>query len=133
KLLAIFAVVALGWAVGRLRWLGRGAHDDPARVLGFAAFYLFVPALLFRTTARLDFATLPGRTLAAFFVPALALLLAVYAGQRRVRRARGLPAAAPSVRAISASFGNTVQVGIPMAAALFGEAGLAVHIAIVSL
>ncbi len=44
-----------------------------------------------------------------------------------------MPAAAPSVRAISAVFGNTVQVGIPMAAALFGEAGLAIHITIVSL
>ena len=37
------------------------------------------------------------------------------------------------MRAISASFGNTVQVGIPMAAALFGEAGLQIHLAIVSL
>jgi predicted permease len=37
------------------------------------------------------------------------------------------------VRAISAVFGNSVQVGIPMAAALFGEAGLAIHLAIVSL
>ena len=32
-----------------------------------------------------------------------------------------------------AIFGNAVQVGIPMAAALFGEAGLAIHITIVSL
>jgi predicted permease len=37
------------------------------------------------------------------------------------------------VRAISASFGNTVQVGIPIAAALFGEAGLSIHIAVMSL
>ena len=43
------------------------------------------------------------------------------------------PVAAPAVRAISASFGNSVQLGIPMAAALFGEAGLAIHIALVSL
>ncbi|MES1162852.1 MAG: AEC family transporter, partial [Rhizobacter sp.] len=43
-----------------------------------------------------------------------------------------LPIAAPSVRAISATFGNSVQVGIPMAAALFGEAGLSIHVAIVS-
>jgi predicted permease len=35
--------------------------------------------------------------------------------------------------AISSSFGNSVQIGIPIAAALFGEAGLAVHIPIVSL
>jgi malonate transporter and related proteins len=34
---------------------------------------------------------------------------------------------------VSASFGNSVQLGIPVAAALFGEAGLAIHIALVSL
>jgi predicted permease len=42
-------------------------------------------------------------------------------------------AAEPSVPAVAAVFGNTVQVGIPMPAALFGEAGLAVHLAIVGL
>ncbi len=130
KLLAIFVVVALGWVVGKLRWLG---DNDPARTLSNAAFYIFIPALLFRTTARLDFATLPWATLAAFFVPVLLMLVVVYVWQRRVNRSRKLPAAAPSVRAISATFGNTVQVGIPMATALFGEAGLAIHITIVSL
>ena len=53
KLLAIFLTVALGWVVGRMRWLG-DSTADPARVLSNAAFYLFIPALLFRTTARLD-------------------------------------------------------------------------------
>jgi predicted permease len=36
-------------------------------------------------------------------------------------------------RAIAACFGNSVQIGIPMAAALFGEKGLGIHIAVVSL
>ena len=127
KLIAIVAAVALGWVAGRLRWLGSGSGSDPARVLGNAAFTIFVPALLFRTAVRIDFATLPWRTLAAFFVPTVAVLLAVYAAQRR----RG--GAMPSVRAITATFGNSVQIGIPMAAALFGEAGLAIHITLVSL
>lgn len=124
KLAAIFVAVALGALAGRLRWLG-GA--EAGRVLGGVAFYIFVPALLFRTAARLDVTALPWRTLAAFFVPTLLVLLAVYAWQRR----HG--GAVPSVRAISAVFGNSVQIGIPMAAALFGEAGLAIHITIVSL
>ena len=102
-------------------------------MLSNAALYIFIPALLFRTTARLSLADLPWNTLAAFFVPVVALVLLVYAWQRRWNRNGRLPTAAPSVRAISASFGNTVQVGIPMAAALFGETGLAIHIAIVSL
>lgn len=134
KLLAIFLVVALGWFAGRMRWLGderQGA--DPARTLSNAAFYIFVPALLFRTTSRLQFATLPWGTLAAFFVPVLVMLLGVYAWERRRNRAGRLPTAAPSVRAISATFGNTLQVGVPMASALFGERGLGIHITIISL
>jgi len=139
KLVGLFIIVAIGWLVGRMRWLGPGpapgaaGGTDPARVLSNAAFYLFVPALLFRTTARIDFRTLPFGTLAAFFVPVVAMMVGVYALQRRANRRRALPVAAPSVRAITASFGNTVQVGLPVAAALFGEAGLAVHVTIVSL
>ena len=133
KLFAIFLTVALGWVAGRMRWLGderQGA--DPARTLGNAAFYIFIPALLFRTTSRLDFAALPWLLLAAFFLPVLGLLVVVYAWQRQRNRGGSLPAAAPSVRAISATFGNTLQVGVPMVAALYGEAGLGIHITIVS-
>ncbi len=132
KLLAIFLTVALGFVAGRMRWLGSVQHD-PARVLGHAALYIFVPALLFRTTVRLDFAAMPWPTVVAFFVPVLAVLGAVYNWQRLRPGGQADGAAAPSVRAIGASFGNSVQVGIPLAAALFGEAGLGIHIALVSL
>jgi predicted permease len=128
KLVAMFVVVAIGWWAGRARWLGEG---DTARVLGNAAFMIFVPALLFRTAARLPLATLPWRTLAAFFVPTLALMLAVYAVARVHSHAQA-PAHA-AVRAITSVYGNAVQVGIPMAAALFGESGLGLHLTIVSL
>lgn len=130
KLFTIFSVVGLGWGAGKLKLLG---GNDPARTISNLAFYIFVPALLFRTTARIDFQTLPWGTLLAFFAPVLAMLAVVYLWQRRSNRTGRLPPAAPSVRAISATFGNTLQVGIPMAAALFGEAGLAIHIAVVSL
>jgi len=102
-------------------------------VLGHAAFYVFVPALLFRTTVRLDFATLPWPTVWAFFVPVLLVLLGTYAWQRWRPGGQADGAAAPAVRAMGATFGNSVQVGIPLAAALFGEAGLGIHIALVSL
>src|SRR5215212_4683085 len=114
KLFAI-VVVALGWVAGKLRWLG---DNDPARTLSNAAFYIFIPALLFRTTARVQFSTLPWSTLAAFFVPVLAMLGVVYLWQRRWNRTGRLPVAAPSVRAISATFGNTLQIGVPMVTAL---------------
>jgi malonate transporter and related proteins len=134
KLLAIFVTVALGWLAGRMRWLEAGnERADPARLLGNVAFFLFVPALLFRTTVRLDFAHLPWATVGAFFVPTLLFMFAVYAWHRQRTGPAGQSAAAPTVRAIAAMFGNTVQVGIPLVTALFGEAGLALHIAVVSL
>ena len=130
KLAAILATVALGWLTGRMGWLGRLSRgQDPARVLSDAAFYLFVPALLFRTMVRQDLAAMPWHMLAAYFVPVVVFTLATYALWRRA----GLqPAAAPATRAVAAVYGNAVQLGIPMAAALFGEAGLALHVSLVS-
>ena len=59
-------------------------------------------------------------------------MLGVYGWQRR-GTVRAAASSGAGVRAITAVFGNTLQVGIPMAAALFGEAGLAIHITVVSL
>lgn len=131
KLLAIALIVGLGYVVGRLRWLG-DASAEPARVLSNAAFFIFAPALFFRTTARLDPAALPWRMIAAFFVPVVALMLVHYLVQRWRRAERGLPVAAPAVRAITVAFGNSLQIGIPLAAAVFGETGLGLHLALVS-
>jgi hypothetical protein len=129
KLLAIFAVVAIGWGAAKS---GRLGAEEGARVLSAAAFYVFVPALLFRTTARIDFQRLDVRVVVAFFVPTLALVALVYTALRLRGRA-GAAAAEPSVRAITSAFGNAVQIGIPLAAALFGEAGLALHLTVVGL
>jgi len=52
-------------------------------------------------------------------VPVVAMMLGVYAWQRRLNRGGALPTAAPSVRAISATFGNTLQVGLPVATVPF--------------
>ncbi len=131
KLLAIIVVVGLGWVAGRQRWLARAQDADPARVLGNVAFYIFVPALLFRTMARLDLANMPWRSIAAFFLPLLAVLFICYASQRRVAARHG--PAAPAVRTIAAVFGNSVQMGIPFVTAILGESGLAVLLPLISL
>jgi malonate transporter and related proteins len=132
KLLAIFATIAVGWLAIRLRWFGEVAADvDPARILGHVSMMIFVPALLFRTISRMDLAQMPWSAVQAYFMPAAAWAVAVYLWQRR-RPLSGLPAA-PAARTVSAIYGNGVQLGVPMVAALFGELGLAIHIALVSL
>ncbi len=131
KLLSIIATIGLGWLALRRGWLsGQGASGDAAQVLGNAALYLFIPALLFRTMARQDLSTLPFHSLAAYFVPALLLVLLVYAWYRS--RAETVDARV-ATRTVAAVYGNAVQLGIPMAAALFGERGLALHISLVSM
>ncbi len=140
KLAAIFFTIALGWIAGRKGWLdgsgesagATGARSEfAARVLANTAFVIFVPALLFRTMARIDFAHLPWRTLGAYLLPMLLFLWCVHRWQRGRTTAHG--AAAAASRSVTATYGNAVQLGIPMAAALYGEAGLALHVAIVSL
>ena len=91
KLFAIFAVVAIGWGAAKSGRLGSG---DPARVLAGAAFYIFVPALLFRTSARIEFERLDARILLAFFAPTVAVLGAVYLFLR-LRSTDGSEPAAP--------------------------------------
>ena len=173
KLLAIFATAGVGWVAARVGWIGasepavppgRGAAAGTSglaqanRVLSDAAYNIFVPALLFRTMARMDFAAMPWTTLVAYFVPVLAYLGVFYAWQQR-RGARlqalvqvepppagaqvvasadergrgGSAAAAAATLGVAATYGNSVQLGIPMAAALFGEAGLGLHLALISL
>ena len=137
NLLALLATIALGWLVQRQGWLRRkvdvgdsGGAGHVAEVLGNAVLYLFIPALLFRTMVRQDLSAMPLRMLAAYFVPALVYALWVYAWQRFLLAQGG---AAPATRAIAAVYGNSVQLGIPLVTALFGEPGLALHIAVVSL
>ena len=104
----------------------RGA--EPQRVLTNLAFYLFGPALLFRLTARIDLGALPWVVIAGLLRSddrAAARRLRVAAAARTVT-ARWRPGASGRSRC---TFGNTVQLGIPVAIALFGEDGLAIHVA----
>jgi malonate transporter len=126
KLVAVFAVIGVGWVAGRLRVLGPTA----ATTLGAAAFVVFAPALLFRTTAHVQLARLPWAIIAGYYGPTVVLLLTVYAWQRLRHPPRP---EVPAVRALSMSFSNTVQLGIPVATALFGATGLALHLALASL
>lgn len=124
KLLGVFGVIAVGWLAGRAKVVG----PDAAGVLTRVAFVVFVPALLFRTMAGIDVRQLPWETLAAYYLPTVSLLLVTFAFLRR----RRTPAGA-TVGSLSVSFSNTVQFGIPVVTALYGTAGLSIHIGIVSL
>lgn len=126
QLLGLLTVAAIGYLAARTGVLGT---PGASRALSNAAFSVFAPALLFRTTATTDLTTMPSTLLLAFFVPVL-LMMAItrwWAGRRAPSPA------APMVQAMTLGFGNSVQVGIPMAATLYGDEGLRLHLALVSL
>lgn len=134
RLVVILATIALGAALPRLPVFRAPRHGEPdAATAGLAlaqiATYVLIPALLFRTMARMDLAHLPWPVIQGYFVPAMVFTLIVVLAQGR----RDTRAAAPATRATAAIYGNAVQMGIPMATALFGEPGLAIHVALVSL
>ena len=125
KLLPIILLALAGYLFGRSKAFDSG---QVTRGISNVAFYLFVPALLFRTTARIDLTSLQFGALAVFFVPTVLLMLAVVVFERR----RQVAAEVGIVRALSVTFGNTVQIGIPVVYGAFGEAGLAIHATIIA-
>ncbi len=151
RLAVILLTIAIGAALQRSKFLRTDttpADEEPAFALAQLATYVLVPALLFRTMARLDLAHMPWPVIQAYFVPAMLCCGLVYAGYRLKlvhRRADAIShqaaanpvgptaPAGPATRTMSAMYGNAVQLGIPLSAAMFGEAGLAIHIALVSL
>ena len=79
-------------------------------------------------------ATLPWRTLLAYFVPVQVLLFVLYGIHRYRQRSRPAPLPAlPTVRTITSIFGNTAQVGIPIVTALYGPEGLGLHVTVMGL
>jgi hypothetical protein len=121
----IFAIVALGWAARRS---GRLSVDGERAINGFV-FGVCTPALLFAGGAT--GAALRGGTVAIAFFGAVVLLFAA----ATLLAARGfresLPAA--SLFALNCTFGNSVMMGVPLIFAAFGEAGLALLLAIIGL
>jgi len=124
-LLPVFLLIAVGFAVARLRVVG----DEGVKALSDLAFVLFLPALLFRSMARTDFASFPALAPGAYFAVAVVLFLLSYTLLRR----RGIAPRRAAVFGMSGVFANTVMVGIPLVRLAFGEPGLAVLLSIIAL
>lgn len=140
RLFVIALTIGAGALALRLNVFGSEAvaRERHVRALGDLASLVLIPALLFRTMARLDLGQMPWVTVQAYFAPALLFALGVrawFARQRQRGLQAGRPAAHPAeaaTRAVAATYSNAVQLGIPLSSALFGERGLAIHIALVS-
>ncbi len=111
----IFGLIALGFAAARLKWLAESAGKGIADF----TFLIAMPALLFRTVVVADMGDArPALLLSSYFVTvAIIWAVATVASSLMLRR----PAAEGAVFAMTASYGNIVLLGIPIAIGAYGE------------
>ncbi|NLE79421.1 MAG: AEC family transporter [Rhodococcus sp.] len=111
----IFVIIAIGYALGRFETLGPQAET----VLGRLVFFVATPALLFDTLATSDLSVIFSPTLAvasatAFAVGALYVVIAKLWLHR--------PVPELTIGALSASYVNSANLGIPIAVFVLGDA-----------
>jgi predicted permease len=125
--LPIFGVVLAGYLVGRTNLIG------PERIDGLAdfTFFIAIPALMFRSVVRnVRWDNVDAGVLIAYFGAGLIVFaLTAFLGRRLLRT--GFEEAA--VLGLAATFGNSVQLGIPLVVRAFGEQGLVPLMLIISL
>jgi predicted permease len=116
----VIAITALGFAAGRLGWLG------PARVrsLSHLVFTVLTPALLFRTMGQVHVDRLDFRPVASYFIAVAIIFAATLVRSGFNRRA--------AVMALANTYSNNVMIGIPLIGLAYGEAGLVALFTLVS-
>lgn len=113
KTLPFFAIIALGYWAGRVKFFGEGG----TAILTRFVFWFALPAMVFGFAASLPLAEIfSGRFVAAYVVGTGA----VYAAGFVAARLRGTSAEEATVEAQCASIGNMGFLGIPMLVALLG-------------
>ena len=124
--LPIFAVVFVGWLVGRFEVIKAG------RVNGLAdfTFFIAIPALMYRSVVRnIRWETADPGVLIAYFGSGLVIYAIALVIGLRVFKIKFEEAA---MLGLACTFGNSVQLGIPMVVRTFGEQGLVPLMLIIS-
>lgn len=122
----IGSVIAVGYVVGRLGALGPTATV----VLGRAAFFVFLPALLFSVMAEADLAELFSALLPVSAIAALSCMLAFVLLARLLWR-RGAPAL--TIGALASGYVNANNIGLPVAAYVIGDPTLVAPVILLQL
>ena len=112
SLVPVLLLVTVGFAASKAQWLKPGSIKDLSTLL----FMVLTPALMFRTMGRVHLDQLDLTPIAAYFPPVLLLFAAVVWHGRLSRHSAAM--------AISATFGNTVAIGIPLVGLAYGDAAL---------
>lgn len=124
--LPIFAVVLTGWLVGRFDII----KGDRVNGLADFTFFIAIPALMFRSVVRnIRWETADPGVLLAYFGSGLVIYgIALIIGLRVFK----ISFEEAAMLGLACTFGNSVQLGIPMVVRTFGEQGLVPLMLIIS-
>jgi predicted permease len=125
--LPVFAVILLGYGVGRTRLFG----DEGVKALTTFCFYVAIPAVLFRAMAQLDAPSGSDFTVVLAFYAAVlgAYALAMAAGRLVFK----LKLAEQAIFAAGATYSNILLLGIPLVVTAFGPRAAVPQSAILAL
>ena len=113
--LPVFALVAVGYAIGRTRLLGDGGVQGISNFV----FYVAIPTLLFRTMSRIELPEIGSLGIVFAYFGGCLLVFPVAAVVGRLLFDIGRDEQA--VMGMGAVFSNTVLLGIPLVFTAFGE------------
>jgi predicted permease len=114
--LPVFGLLLTGYLFARTRWL----EPSGTRGISVFVFNVAIPALLFRSIAG---ESPPASGLHVVYAYFSATLLLFAATLPLARFRFGYPLQLQSMVAVTATFGNSVQLGIPLIFTAFGTAG----------
>ena len=119
-LLPVALLIVIGLIAGKAGWIRAEATKDLSNLV----FMVLSPALLFRTMSVVHLEQLDFRPVAMYFVAAALVFVAMLAWQGLNRRA--------ILMALTATFSNTVAIGTPLVGLAYGQAGLVILFALIS-
>ena len=112
--LPVFAVILLGYGVGKTRLFG----DEGVKALTTFCFFVAIPAVLFRAMAQLD---APSGSDFAVVIAFYAAVLVTYAlAMAAARVFFRLKLAEQALFAVGATYSNILLLGIPLVVTAFG-------------
>jgi len=126
--LPIFGFTAGGYLIARSPLL----NEAGVKGLTTYVFWFATPLLLFRGGAKLasgEAAAFPASVLGAYFAASAAIYVLALAANAALFRGKG---AEPPLAGMTAGYGNSVMVGIPLSELFFGASGLAIATAIIA-
>lgn len=116
----VFLLILAGGLAARMGWFQASSTRD----LSGLVFFVFMPALLFRTMSQAHWDGLELRPLLAYYLGALLLFGVLWWRGDRGTRAATL--------AMTGVFSNTIMIGVPLVTLAYGEAGLVTLLTVAS-